>query len=150
MPICPLTDGQGTTIEFSIDTTLYFFPKNLTPSGWDGGGPNDVTLLSNTKYMTMMPKTLKTITALSGEAAYSTQGLKTDGSIGSFAAMVNRNQQVTVTYPDGAQFTFWGYLDKLTPNQIVGGQQPTLTFTIQPTMWDSDLCQEADPNYAAA
>lgn len=150
MPTCPLLDGQGLTVSFSIDTTIYFYPKNLTPSGWDGGGPNDITLLANTTYHTMAPKKLKMITALTGEGAYSTAGLNTNGDVGRFINMVNRNQEITVTYPDGASFTFWGYVDKIIPGQIVGGTQPTVTITIQPTMINNTDCSETGPTYVAA
>jgi hypothetical protein len=46
---------------------------------------------------------------------------------------VNTNQSIVVTFPDDSTLTFWGYLQKFEPDEIIEGKQPEATVTIVPT-----------------
>ena len=122
-----IDDGHSTTISFADFPTVKFWEKEVTPPGVDGGGPNDTTTMRNVILRTMAPKKLKTMTEMTFTAAYDPEALQ------ECFTMANINQLLTVNFPDGSQWTFWGWLDKMIPDTISEGSQPTATVTIQPS-----------------
>jgi len=72
-------------------------------------------------------KQLKTLTDASGVYAYDPAAYE------DLVDMVNENQQITITFADGQTLTFWGWLDKFTPQRVVEGEQPTAEVTIVPS-----------------
>lgn len=120
-----LDDGFSTTILFSSDSDVKLWEKEVTPPGVSGGGPNDVTTMRNTAWRTMSPKALKTLSPASLVCAYDPAVLD------EIVAMVGVNQLITISFPDGATWKFWGWLDAFTPNRIVEGEQPTAEVTIE-------------------
>ena len=141
-----LNDGYQTLVDFSAGTsgvTFGFFEKEVTPPGVAGGGPNDTTTMRNNSFRTMQPKALRTLTPMTEVGAY-------DPAVyDEIMAMINVNQVITVTFPDGSTLTFWGWLDEFAPGNHVEGEQPTATITIQPSNQDNSNV-EKPPIYAAA
>jgi hypothetical protein len=137
-----LDDGHSTFITFSGAPTIKLYEKSVTPPGISGTGPVDTTTMRNSVWRTQAPKKLKTLTPVSADVAYATS------AIPAIHAQVNVAQRITITFPDGATLTFWGYLDEFAPGANVEGEQPTATVTIQPTNRDSSG-NEAAPVYAA-
>lgn len=139
MAIMP--DGFSTIISLADGVVLK--EKESTPPGLDGGGPIDTTTMRNTAYRTMEPKALITLLESGMTCAYDPAALT------SVLAAVNVNQFIDVTFPDGAKWSFWGWLDKFTPNASVEGEQPTAEVVIQPSNV-SNLGVETPPAFTAA
>lgn len=143
MPNTMLRDGQSTTILFSEDSDVKLWEKEVTPPGVSGGGANEITTMRNTAWRTMAPKTLKTLSEASLVAAY-------DPAVyDAVVAMLNENQLITITFPDGSRLAFWGWIDEFKPNRIVEGEHPTAEITIIPSNYDADG-DEVAPDYTAA
>lgn len=146
-----LTDGFPTTIAFTsselssgLVMSTVMEEQDLTPPGVSGGGPNDTTSMRNTAWRTRHPKKLKTLTASSITVKYD------PAFYDDVIAMINDNQQITVTFPDDSTIVFWGWVDSFTPNACVEGEQPTATMVIEPSNMDADNDNdEIAPVYAA-
>lgn len=138
-----LDDGFATLITFALKPSVKFYEKTVTPPGRDGGGGNPTFTMRSTKWRTQSPKKLKTMTPMTGKVAYDTV---CEGDVDD---MINQNQLITVTYPDGSSDDFYGWLDKFIPDEIVEGAQPTATITVEPSMQDADGV-ETDPVYHPA
>jgi len=129
-----LNDGFATLVTFDLDADVQLWEKEVTPPGAEGGGPNDTSTMRNTAWRTRAPKGLKTLSAASFVAAY--DPVVYDEII----AMMNINQLITVTFPDGSTVAFWGWLDDFKPGRAVEGEQPTAEVTIEPSNQnDSDV-----------
>ncbi len=63
--------------------------------------------------------------------------------------MINVNQVITVTFPDGDTLQFWGWLQTFTPGEMVEGEQPTAEVTITPGNID-DAQAEVGPTHTPA
>lgn len=127
-----IDDGHGTKITFANQPSgtgpgITFWEKEVTPPGLDGGGENDTTTMRNTVYRTKAPKQLVTLTEMSCSVSYD------PNFYDDILAMLNTNQQIEVEFPDGTTLTFWGWLDKFVPGNLVEGQQPTADITIVPS-----------------
>ena len=140
-------DGYQTKINFtssslsSSEEGLQLEIKELSPPGVSGGGPIDITTMSNLTWRTSYPKSLKTLLPLNMVIAYDTELY--DGMI----AMCNDNQLIQITFPDDSELEFWGFVDEFVPNAQVEGEQPTASVTIQPTLFSEDTDAELAPDY---
>lgn len=121
-----IDDGFSTTIGFADLASVKLYEKAVTPPSISGGGPNDTTTMQNTAWRTRSPKKLKTLGESSFTAAYDPDVY--DDIAG--ANGVNKNQLITITFPDGDTLAFWGWIDQFNPNEIVEGEQPTAEVTI--------------------
>lgn len=92
---------------------------------------------------TQAPKSLKSMEQMSITAAYDPAVLD------QIKSMVNVNQLITVTFPDGSTWAFWGWLDEFTPGNHVEGEMPTANVVIQPSLTDASG-DEIAPAYSAA
>src|SRR5690606_20597699 len=101
-----LDDGFSTIISFANFPSVKFWEKAVTPPGLSGGGANDTTTMRNTEWRTQAPKKLKTMTESSITVAYDPQVYQDTPN------MIQVNQPITVTFPDGSSVTFWGWLDE--------------------------------------
>jgi hypothetical protein len=122
-----LDDGYQTLVSFNIDPTVLFYEKTVTPPGIDGGGETDTTTMLNTTWRTRNPKALITLANASMVVAYD------PATYPEIVALVNVNNLITVTFPDGDTLAFWGWLDSFTPGEHVEGEQPTAEITIVPS-----------------
>jgi hypothetical protein len=137
-----IDDGHPTTIEFASAPTLKLYEKEVTPPGVEGGGANDTTTMLNSAWRTKSPKKLKSLSEASFTAAY-------DPAVyDDIVTLLNDNQLITITFPDGATLAFYGWLDVFAPNRIVEGEQPTAEATIIPSN-QTDAGVETAPVYTA-
>lgn len=119
-----IDDGFATLISFAEDSDVQMWEKEVTPPGIDGGGENDTSTMRNTTWRTRAPKSLKTLTEGSAVVAY-------DPAVyDEIVAMLNVNQEITITFPDSSTLVFWGWLNEFTPGANVEGEQPTADITI--------------------
>jgi len=135
-----IDDGFSTVISLG-GTDL--FEKEVTPPGMDGGGENDTTTMRNVAWRTKSPKKLKSLTNSSFTAAYDPSAYT------SLLSQVNVNQEITVTFADGATLLFWGWLNAFSPNAVAEGAQPTAEVEIIPSN-QNDSGTEVAPVYSAA
>ena len=135
----PLDDGFSTQIAFASDTDVAFWEKSITPPGLDGGDPIETTTMLNTLWRTLRARKLVTLTEITIVANYDpvvyTQVL----------ALVNREDTVTIFFPDDSTLAFFGYLRMFTPGEHVEGSPPECNITVQPTNWDYVNNVEAAP-----
>lgn len=138
-----LDDGFATLIEFDEDSNVQMWEKEVTPPGVSGGGENDTSTMRNTTWRTKSPKGLKSLSQSSAVVAY-------DPAVyDEIIAMVNVNQQITITFPDDSTLVFWGWIDEFTPNAAVEGEQPTAEITIIPSNQNASGTETA-PVYSAS
>lgn len=137
-----INDGFSTIITLT-GAGVVFKEKEVTPPGVDGGGENDTTTMRNTTWRTRQPKKLKTLEKMSCMAAYDTSWYTT------IVAEINVNQVISVTFADGSSLTFFGWLNKFTPNTVKEGEQPTAEIEIIASNQD-DAGTEQPPIYVAA
>lgn len=119
-----MDDGHATLISFSGSSALVFQEKEVTPPSISGGGANDTTTMHNVTYRTKSPKKLISMGEMGAMVAYD------PGIYDEIADQINVNQEITVTFPDGGELTFWGWLDDFKPNAVKEGEQPTAELTI--------------------
>jgi hypothetical protein len=122
-----IDDGFATLIEFAEDSDVQMWEKEVTPPGVSGGGENDTSTMRNTTWRTKSPKGLKSLSESSLVVAY-------DPAVyDEIIAMVNVNQQITITFADDSTLVFWGWIDEFTPGAAMEGEQPTAEVTIIPS-----------------
>jgi hypothetical protein len=138
-----IDDGFATLIEFAEDSDVQMWEKEVTPPGVSGGGENDTSTMRNSTWRTRSPKGLITLSESSLVVAY-------DPAVyDEIIAMVNVNQEITITFADDSTLVFWGWIDEFTPGAAVEGEQPTAELTIIPSNQDADG-DEIAPVYSAA
>jgi hypothetical protein len=138
-----LDDGFKTLVTFANFPSVKFWTKTVKPPGMSGGGANETTTMHNTTWRTNAPKKLKTMTDSTQTAAYDPQVYQ------DIPSMINTNQLITITFSDGSQVKFWGWLDEFEPNEIKEGEQPTADVKIIPSNQNSSGVETA-PVYVAA
>jgi len=153
MPVTPATptaratpgglaqiSGFPTQVTIAADTDIEFWEKAVTPPGYDGGEPIDITTMFNTVYRTKSPGNLIEVTPISITAAWDPI-LYT-----SLLSVINVSTVITVTFPDGSTVALYGYVQKAEPQEVSkeDSDQPEIAITIQPTSWDG-LGFEAAP-----
>jgi hypothetical protein len=136
-----LKDGIGSRISINIGNAFYA-EIEITPPEVDGRGGIDMTSLRNRGWITMAPKSLKALNAMTARVQYDPI------MYGVVIGILQRNRQMSVTFPDGGVLTFWGWIDKFTPEGMSEGNKPTATLTIQPSNLDQQ-CNEVGPSYAS-
>lgn len=122
-----IDDGYQTLVSFAADPTVLFFEKTVTPPGIDGGGEVDTTTMLNTTWRTRNPKALITLSNASMTVAYD------PAVFPEIINLVNVNNLITVTFPDGDTLAFFGWLNTFTPGDNVEGEQPTADIEIIPS-----------------
>lgn len=137
-----LESGQGTKITFSAVPGLSVWEKETTPPGIEGGDPVDNTNHFNTVWRTKAARKLKELTDTSFSGFYNTS-LYTD-----LLTVVNVEQTITVTFPDGGTLAFFGYLKTFAQGaHNEGNTAPTATFTIVATNTDPTTGLEQGPAF---
>lgn len=135
-------DGFSTSIAFADDTSVQMEVISLTPPAFEGGGEIDTTTMSNTTYTTKALKQLINIGPVSLTVAY-------DSALyDEVLAMMQSNQQITITLPDTTTIIFWGGIDSFTPGELVIGERPTAEMSIIVTN-RNDSNVETGPVYSA-
>lgn len=132
-----IDDGFKTLIAFSLASSVLMYEKSVTPPGIAAGGATDTTTMRNTAWRTRAPKKLKSLENSSIVVAY-------DPAVyDQIAAMISKNQSITITFPDNSTLVFWGWIDTFTPNEITEGEQATANVTIIPSNMDASKAEVA-------
>ena len=127
-----LKDGFSTIIKLTgADVT--FWEKAVTPPGLDGGEPIDITTMRNISVRTKSARDLYDVTPAALNVAY-------DPTVyDSIIAAININQSIVITFPDGGTLTWYGYLQKFTPEALEEGKQPMAAISLVPTNITDDV-----------
>lgn len=133
-----IDDGFRTTIEFSEFPTLEFYEISITLPGVDGGTPIETTNMRSDELRTFWLRQLKTLTPVTIVAGYTADIYDPAATY----AMVNVNQEVTITGPNGFEISFWGGVVSVQPGPMEEGQRPTISITVQPTNTDNDKVEQ--------
>ena len=140
-----IDDGLGASIAFgegSSGVTLLVYEKEITPPGVDGGGANDTSTLRNSIWRTNSPKGLKSLSESSFNCAYD------PACYDEIIALLNENQEITITFPDDSTLVFWGWIDSFIPGPMTEGAQATADCSIIPSNQNNSGVETA-PVYAA-
>jgi hypothetical protein len=138
-----LKDGYQTLYTFSVNPSVYFKERSVTPPGLDGGDEVDTTTMRNTRWRTRQPRALITLTESNTTVSY-------DPAIyDDILDLINVNQLITITFPDGSTLAFWGWLRTFTPGENAEGEFPSATVNITPSNQD-DSGNEVDPVFTPA
>jgi hypothetical protein len=132
-----LEDGHPTFVTFSLDTNVEIWEIEVKPPGLDGGDAINTTTMHNVAVRTFGLRALYTMTETTITAAYDPIAYD------SLRSMINREQTLTVTFPDGSTLAFFGGMTKFDPTGIKEGEMPTATMTIVPTDKDSTGAEQA-------
>lgn len=138
-----LQDGHSTKITFARDPDVSLWEVTVKPPGIDGGDAVDGNTMHNVAWRTMFPRQLKTMTEATTTAAYDPDVLN------QLLALVNVHDTITLRFPDGSTWSFFGYLRVFDVNEHTEGEMPTATVTIQPTNYDNANAVEAGPAVAS-
>ncbi len=125
-----IDDGFSTTMSFDntpSGETLKFQEVSLSPPGLDAGGANDTTTMQNTAWRTMAPKQLLTMTEFSATCKYDPEVY--DQIVDMMATIT----EIVITFPDSSTLTFYGFIDKFVPGEVVEGAMATATLTVVPS-----------------
>lgn len=145
-----LNDGFSTTITLTSPAAtmgITALEKTVTPTGWEGGGPIPITTMRNTLFRTQVPKQLQQLGTMTLTVAW--DPVQLDSLAATIAAAINVNQLITITFPDGSTFAFYGWIDEFKPQEHREGEQPLATMTVIPSMVDTSGA-EFTPVYTAA
>jgi len=141
-----IDDGHPTFYEFGASSNVFgtlLWEKSVQPPGIQAGGETDITTMRNVVWRTRAPKHLKTLSNSSITVAYDTSAYT------ALLAMIGVEQEITVCFPDGSTYAFYGWLDEFTPNEMTEDEQPTAACTIIPSNVNPATRQEAPPRYGA-
>ncbi len=125
-----LEDGFSTKIAFAIDDNVSFWEKTVAAPGVDGGDVIETSTMHNTTWRTMAPRSLLTLTEFSLTVAW--DPFVYDQII----SLINADDSITITFPDGDTLDFFGYMRLFEPQDLEEGSQPEANITIVPTNTD--------------
>jgi hypothetical protein len=134
-----LDDGFPTVIAFAADPDINLWEVSVKPPGIDGGDAIDNTTMHNATWRTRRARALKTLTDSTFTAGYD------PNVFGAILALINVEGAITLHWPDGGTYSFFGFLQKFEPNEVKEGEMPTAQVTIVPTNWDPVNHVEAGP-----
>ena len=132
-----LEDGYRTLVTFASIPTASLWEISITPPGLDGGEAIDTTTMHNDTYRTRASRALKTLTTFTMTAAYD------PNYYNQLLGLINYNDTVTVTFPDGSTLAFFGFLQSIEPGELVEGTMPTATVTVTPTNTDQTGAEQS-------
>lgn len=136
-----MRDGYRSLIALANDDDILFWEKQVTPPGLDGGDPINTTTMHNDQWRTFSSMALITLTPFSTVAAWDPRLYL------NILAILNDETSISVHFPAGDAYWFYGYLQRLEPGPLVEGTQPEATVTFVPTNFDPVNFVEADPQY---
>jgi len=142
MPV--LIDGFPTTIVFD-GCSLTICVKTLTPPEMDSGGSIDINGMTPTtrKFRLRAPKRLISLNSMSLTAAY--DPIIYDQGMIVARARVGAIQSFTVVFSNGDTLIFYGFVEKISFQEIKEGEQPMVNITITPTLWNGTFTADGCP-----
>lgn len=125
-----LKNGFRALYTLGADPAIRLWEKSVTPPGFDGQSPVDLYNQHWTKWTPQVPRGQAKMTEGRMIVAYDVRVLP------QILAAINREDEITVNFPDGRFWAFFGYLQRFTPGEMTDGVQPTAEVVIMPTLYD--------------
>lgn len=138
-----LTDGYQTLITFADKPTISFWEKTVQPPGFDGGAAVDNTTMHNETVRTFAPRNLITMTDCAATCAYDAIVLP------QILGLINAEDDVTITFPSGDTWAFFGFCRSFEPQDHEDGSQPEANIVVVCTNTDPTDGTEALPDLTA-
>lgn len=132
----PLRDGYQTLITFARFPSVSFWEKTVTPFDVTTDDPIDQTTMWNQDVETAWPQALAKIGKTQATVAYD------PGVLSTILQMVNVNDTVSITHPDGSTDAFFGTLTKFTRKEVKRGEQPMADIEIAATNLDGTYAEQ--------
>ena len=139
-----IDQGYQVLIGLSNSLAVNFWEISVKPPGIDGGDAIDTSTQFNTAVHTSRARFLKKITDAGAKVQFDADCLS------SCYAQVNVEQVITIFFPDGDRYTFFGYLKSFMPGDMAEGAKPEADIVIVVTNWDYINGVEAVPVFSAA
>lgn len=131
-------EGYQSLITHSADPDLLFGERIVGAPGIDGGDPVPTTTMHNTTVRTLAPRQLKSHTP------FQVQGAFGGATIDQVYALINVEGWITITWPDGTNYSIPGYYKSFTPGQAQEGNPLEGTLEVVPTMRDPTTKAETE------
>ena len=125
-----LRNGHRTLIAISGITAL-FEEIEVQPMGLDAGGPISQVTMRTTLWRTASGKPLISATKVSVKVAYDPLVLSQMSNI------LGKNRSIVLTFANGNTLTFWGFVDKFTPDTATSEDRPEAMLEIEITNLDA-------------
>lgn len=138
-----LWNGFRTKITFKRYPAVSLWEMSVKPGGLNGGSAINTSTMHNVSRVTKQPQSLVEGGQITGKAAYDPAVRTT------IEDMVNVEDTITITYPDGTTESIFGYLMSVEFDELQMGTFPTLSFTVEQTSWDPAADVEAAPAIAS-
>lgn len=135
-----MENGFGALVAFERDPDVFIWEKEVTPNTLDGGDPIDISTNHNVTGRTKAARVLVDFGEISLSGSYDPV---LENQIRS--NLVNRNGAITLHYPDGSTYDFFGYLRTFERGAMNEEGQPETTFTIVITNIDPSDGSESLP-----
>lgn len=132
-----LRDGYQSLITLGNEAGIDLWETETTPVGAEGGDPISTTTMHNVLYHTKSPRTLVDTTPSSMVCAFDPAVLE------DIMLVINDNQQITQTFPDGSTWAFWGWLRSFVPNGMSEGDMPLADVVIESSNTDDSFAEQA-------
>jgi len=139
-----LTNGCISTIAFSADPNAPLFEIAVTPPGIDNGDEIDTTTMWNDTCRTKIGRCFDDWTPASMRVAYDPEFYSI------YNNLLSQNQAITISFPNGDNLTFWGYMKSFIPSEMEDGVFPEADVEIVVSNWDHVNCVEACPVFQEA
>ena len=138
---CPMPDGYQTLVTLGVgEANLNVWERQVKPNAFDGGDPIDTTTMHNDIWRTYHPRSLKKVDSLTLTCGF--QG----SAINTLNGLVNSTQSITVQFPDGTAFAFYGWIQKMEFAELKEGEFPEVTITVFASNTDN-ACYEEGPAF---
>lgn len=119
--------GYQSLITFAADPDVEFWETAVGAPGIDGGDPIPTTTMHNTALHTAAPQHLKKLTP------FQVVGRLGSGTVDQMEALINVNGWITITWPDGTEYSFPGFLKSINFSQAQIGTPMESTIEVVPT-----------------
>lgn len=126
-----MPDGYSTRIALANKPAINFWEKTAKASGVDTGDPIKQSTMLNNRWHTYAARSLVNVTPTTLTAAYDPD------VISDILGQLGVNQSITVHFPDGSQWSFWGFVRNFEPQELKEGEQPEAQVELVPTNTDN-------------
>lgn len=140
----PLKHGHGVKVTFATAAGVEVWEQDVTPPGIESGDPIDLTNSFCAGWRIKAPRKLKELTDGTFSAFYKTSIYT------SLAAICGIETTITIHFPDGSSYAFFGYLKTIgQAAHNEGNTAPKLSLTVVATNVDPGTMTEQGPVYTA-
>jgi hypothetical protein len=139
-----MPEGFKSKVTLGRFPTISLYERDVKPPAIDGGEPINTTTQFNTRRRTFSPTAL-----IQGSPCTAACGYDPD-AISVILAALNAPDTITVLFPDGSTYCFYGWLQKFEPTDLKEKEFPIANITFFESDYDYVNFVEAGPVFTAA